>query len=98
MVVEYVRYRVPVEQAEQFGQAYARAGQVLAADEHCLRHEVSRGVEEPQDWVVRIEWDSLAGHEQGFRKAPHFRAFFAEVRPFFAQIQEMAHYEVRSGD
>ena len=94
MILEYVRYLIPAEQAGDFGAAYARAATVLDADEHCLGYEIARGVEEPENWVVRISWDSLEGHEQGFRAAPHFRDFFAAVRPFFGAIQEMKHYQV----
>lgn len=95
MVVEHIRYRVSLEQADEFAAAYARAGEVLAVDEHCLGHEVARGVEEPENWVVRITWDSLEGHERGFRAAPHFQDFFAAVRPFFGAVQEMKHYQVQ---
>lgn len=45
--------------------------------------------------MVRIEWDSIEGHEQGFRSSPQFGEFFAAVKPFFDQIQEMKHYQVR---
>ncbi|WP_448614885.1 putative quinol monooxygenase [Modestobacter sp. URMC 112] len=93
-ILEYIRYRVPPEQGEDFAAAYATASAVLDADEHCLGYEVARGVEEPENWVVRITWDSLEGHEQGFRSAPHFRDFFAAVRPFFGAIQEMKHYRL----
>ncbi len=94
MIVEYIRYRIPDEQADAFRAAYTRAADVLDADEHCLGYEVSRGHEEPENWVVRITWDSLEGHEQGFRKAPHFAGFFAAVRPYVGAIQEMEHYDV----
>lgn len=94
MIVEYIRYRIPVEQSAEFAAAYARGATVLDADEHCLNYEIAQGVEEPENWVVRITWDSLEGHEQGFRNAPHFREFFAAVRPYFAAIQEMKHYRV----
>ena len=33
---------------------------------------------------------------QGFCKEPGFREFFALVKPFFNDIQEMRHYELRS--
>jgi quinol monooxygenase YgiN len=96
-VLEYIRYRIGSELADGFAAAYARAATVLDADEHCLGYEVARGVEEPENWVVRITWDSLEGHERGFRSAPHFQEFFAAVRPFFDAIQEMKHYEVQQG-
>lgn len=98
MVIEYIRYTVSAARAAEFQDAYDRAGRVLDADPHCLRHEVSRGVEEPEHFVVRIEWDSVEGHEQGFRAGPDFAAFFAAVRPFFAEIQEMKHYQVAGPD
>lgn len=95
MVVEYIRYSVPADQAEQFEQAYRQAGEVMEADPHCLRWEMARGVEEPEHFVVRIEWDSIEGHEQGFRASARFGEFFAAVRPFFSAIEEMKHYQLR---
>lgn len=97
MVVEYIRYSVPADRAGEFQAAYERAGKILDGDPHCLRYEVTQGVEEPAHFVVRIEWDSIEGHEQGFRNSPGFAGFFAAVRPFFAQIEEMKHYRVVSG-
>jgi len=93
MVVEYIRYRIDPDAAEAFERAYADAGGSLEASSHCLDHDVSRCVEEPAAYVVRIIWDSLEGHEQGFRSSPEFASFFAAVRPFVGQIEEMRHYE-----
>jgi quinol monooxygenase YgiN len=94
MVVEYIRYSVPADRAEEFERAYRQAGQVLDADPHCVGWEMARGVEEPEHFVVRIEWDSIEGHEQGFRNSPRFGEFFAAVRPFFSAIEEMKHYQL----
>jgi quinol monooxygenase YgiN len=94
MVIEYIRYRVDADRHEKFERAYADAGAPLAASSHCLSYEVARGVEEPDSYIVRIEWDSLEGHEQGFRQSPEFREFFASVQPFVHEIEEMRHYEL----
>jgi heme-degrading monooxygenase HmoA len=96
MVVEYIRYTVPAEQAAAFEDAYRSAGRLLEEDQHCQAFEIARGVEEPEHFVVRIEWNSLEGHEQGFRSSPRFREFFALVQPFFSEIEEMKHYDVRA--
>ncbi len=93
MVIEYIRYSISEERHAEFEEAYGEAAKVLDASQHCFRYEVSHGVEEPEHYVVRIEWDSIEGHEQGFRGSPEFRAFFQAVRPFFDDIQEMRHYE-----
>lgn len=93
MIVEYLRYEVGPERGASFEAAYAAAQASLDASPHCLRYEVSRCVEDPGTYVVRIEWDSLEGHLRGFRTSPEFRAFFAAVRPFVDDIAEMRHYE-----
>ncbi len=47
-------------------------------------------------YIVRIEWDSAEGHLGGFRTSPQFRSFFDAVRPFFDDIEEMHHYDVKA--
>ncbi|MHB8417436.1 MAG: putative quinol monooxygenase [Myxococcales bacterium] len=94
MVVEYIRYDVPSAQRDQFIAAYKSAAKELEASDHCLLYEITEGAEEPNNFTVRIEWDSLEGHEQGFRTSSQFAPFFAKVKPFFGQIREMKHYQV----
>ena len=94
MVVEYIRYAIPADRSDEFQAAYGQAQAALVTSPHCLGWELSRGVEEPQNFVLRIEWDSVEGHEQGFRASPEFAEFFAAVRPFFGEIQEMQHYAI----
>lgn len=94
MVIEYIRYSVPAARHDEFVEAYREASAELSASPHCLAYELSRCHEEPGLYVMRIEWDSLTGHVQGFRGSSEFKSFLAKVRPFFEQIQEMHHYEV----
>lgn len=96
MIVEYIRYQVGPERHAEFLAAYAAAASELAASPECLSYEVSQGVEEPDHFVVRIEWQSLEAHEQGFRKGAQFGSFFQKVKPFFAEIVEMKHYRVET--
>jgi len=85
MIVEYIRYEVAPERAE-----------ALIASQHCLGYELSRASEAPATFVLRILWDSAAGHLEGFRKSAEFRSFFAAIGPFLKEIVEMRHYEATS--
>jgi hemoglobin len=96
MIVEYIRYAIDPQRADAFRQAYADASVILQADPRCLSYEVAQGLEEPADFVVRIEWESLEAHLDGFRKDPAFDRFFLLVRPYVEDIEEMRHYEVRT--
>ena len=92
MVVEYIRYSIAPERAAEFEQAYQRAAKVLDQAAECLSYELSKGVEESEHYILRIEWKSVAEHEQSFRNSFGFQEFFGAIRLFFNQIDEMKHY------
>lgn len=92
MIVEYIRYETKDPTA--FTSAYERAREALDVSTHCLAYELARCTEDPKSFILRIEWDSAAGHLQGFRRSPEFGPFLAAVRPFIEEIREMRHYEV----
>ena len=94
MIVEYIRYRVAEDRPRTLEDAYAEAQSALQASPHCLGWELARCAEDPSQYILRIEWDSAEGHLRGFRASPEFRTFFAAVRPFFDDIEEMRHYDV----
>lgn len=96
MIVEYIRYRIPDSAATAFEDAYHRAQEWLARSSHCVDFELSRGVEESDRYILRIRWDSLEGHIDGFRSSPEFREFFSEIRTYVDVIEEMSHYEPTS--
>ncbi len=93
VITEYLRYRIPEGQGSQFEQAYRQAGTVLSESPQCVGWDVARSVDEPACYVVRIRWTSAEAHLRGFRTGPHFPAFFAEVKPYVGDIEEMRHYE-----
>jgi quinol monooxygenase YgiN len=93
MIVEYIRYKIPVEIAAAFERDYAQAAASLDSSAHCLAYELSSSVEEPASYVLRIEWDSAEGHMQGFRNSDSFRSFFKAIKPYLDRIEEMRHYQ-----
>lgn len=93
MVVEYIRYRIEQDRRAGFEAAYARAAQVLSRAPQCVGFELTRGVEEPSGYVLRIEWTSVPDHVEGFRGGGLFGDFLAEIEGYVADIEEMRHYE-----
>ena len=93
MIVEYIRYQIPTDQAEAFEAAYARAAGPLSRAPQCVDYELSRCADEPGSYILRIVWTSAEDHLTGFRGSDNFATFLAEIRPFVPAIQEMRHYE-----
>lgn len=93
MIVEYIRYRVASERTGHFERAYAEAAGVLSRASQCMDYELSRSVDEPESYVLRITWTSAEDHLQGFRRGELFAEFFAAIKPYVGDIEEMRHYE-----
>ena len=93
-MIEYIRYRIPPERAQDFITAYRAAAAPLLGSEYCMGYDLSQCVEEPDRWILRIRWTSVADHLEKFRRSASFRAFFAHIAPFVDQIEEMQHYVV----
>lgn len=96
MIVEYVRYKLAPGEDGGFEAAYLTAAASLAESSHCLGYELTRCVEEPNRYILRLEWDSMDGHLKGFRRAPGFAPFLEAIKPYIGQIEEMQHYELTS--
>ena len=92
MIVEYIRYLMVTHSPAQLQDAYREAGAYLQASPHCLSYELTQCAEDPASLILRIEWTSLDGHVDGFRKSAEFRPFLRLIRPYFPEIVEMRHY------
>jgi hemoglobin len=94
VIVEYTRYKIDAERRTAFADAYKKAAEPLKASEQCLAYELTQCGEDPDYYILRIEWSSEEGHLQGFRKSPEFVSFFELVRPYVKDIEEMRHYRL----
>jgi truncated hemoglobin YjbI/quinol monooxygenase YgiN len=92
-VVEYVRYQVAADRAAEFEAAYADAAAALKRSEQCVDYELTRCMDEPGVYVLRITWTSADDHMAGFRQGPMFPPFLAAIGPYVDDITEMRHYE-----
>ncbi len=93
MIVEYIRYRIADERRAGFERAYAQAAGALSRAPQCVDYELSRSVDEPACYVLRITWTSAEGHLRGFRRGELFGDFFDAIKPYIGDIEEMRHYE-----
>ena len=96
MIIEYLRYQLESPATcEDFEQAYLVAMKILRRSPHCLAVEMAQCQDVPTDYIVRIDWDSVAGHIEGFRKSADFPAFLAQVRNYIPYMPEMRHYQLK---
>jgi heme-degrading monooxygenase HmoA len=78
---------------EQFVAAYRSAREILASTPGCRSVRMTRGVETPTRFVLLVEWDSVAAHEENFRAdADRFGTWRAAIGPYFAAAPHVEHF------
>lgn len=92
MIVEYLRYTIDPARQAAFKADYAAAAKPLLASPHALSFDMCQCVEDPSQFILKIEWTSAEDHMQKFRGSADFKAFFAHIKPYLGDIDEMRHY------
>lgn len=93
MILEHVWVRVAAADTERFEGAYAEAVTHLVTSPGCRGAALRRGVEDPERYLLLVEWETLEDHTVGFRGSEAFAAWRELVGPCFAEPPEVAHFK-----
>jgi heme-degrading monooxygenase HmoA len=92
MVLEVAQITVAPGQEDDFAAAYAEARPILVTTPGCRSVRMTRGVESPSSFVLLVEWDSVAAHEENFRATERFGRWRGLIGPHFAQPPHVEHF------
>jgi len=92
MVVEIALIDVKPGEEHQFATAYEKARHHVASAPGCHWLRMTRGIESPSRFVLLVEWDSVAAHED-FRASDAFPQWRALIGPYFAAPPLVEHFE-----
>jgi heme-degrading monooxygenase HmoA len=92
MVLEVTLIDVVDGQQEQFVAGYRAAVTHLRTTPGCRSVRMTQGIESPTRFVLLVEWDSVAAHEDNFRATERFTNWRAPISPFFANPPHVEHF------
>jgi heme-degrading monooxygenase HmoA len=91
MVLEVADIEVRPGTEDEFLNAYRGVRAVLAGTPGCRSVRMTRGIESPSRFVLLVEWDSVAAHEENFRGSDRFATWRGAIGPFFAGPPRVEH-------
>ena len=92
MILERALFVIKPGQADDFEKAFAQAAPLIRAAKGCRKAEMHRGVENPDGFILLVEWDTLEDHMVGFRESKVFGEWRAILGPHFASPPAVEHY------
>jgi heme-degrading monooxygenase HmoA len=75
-----------------FEAAYLEVREVIQSAPGCRSVRMTHGIEDPNRFVLLVEWDSVEAHETNFRTTDRFVTWRGAISPFFAQPPLMQHF------
>ena len=94
MTLELADIRIAPGQQAAFEEAIARGIATVVSRARGFRGaSVHRGIENPERFVLQIEWNTLEDHTVHFRQGPLFAEWRAIVGPYFATPPVVEHFE-----
>ena len=92
MVIEIVRSTIKPGQAEEFQKAFADASRHLQAAKGYLGHDLRQGIENPDQFVLTVQWNTYEDHVNGFRGSPPWEEFRNALGAYYAAPSEVTHW------
>jgi heme-degrading monooxygenase HmoA len=93
MVLEHAIIRIKPGLGREFEAALGQARAVIAASPGFCSLALHRGIEEPEQYVLLVEWETLEDHTIGFRESDAFPQWRALIGPYFASPPEVGHLD-----
>jgi heme-degrading monooxygenase HmoA len=93
-VLEVTRMKIKPGELDAFGAAMDGGRSVLLGAPGCNDVQVWQGVDEPDEVMVFVTWDSVEAHER-FRSSASYRPFAAAITAHAAEHLRGAHFARR---
>ena len=93
MILEAAHLSVKPGQGNAFEAAFREAQAIISSMPGYRSHELQRCLEREGTYLFLVRWDSVAAHEEGFRKSPGYQQWRKLLHHFYDPFPTVLHYE-----
>ncbi len=93
MILEAAPLQVKPGQSQAFEAAFREAQAIIASMPGYRSHELQRCIERDAHYLLLVRWDSVAAHEEGFRKSPQYQRWKQLLHHFYDPFPTVEHFE-----
>jgi len=98
MVLEVAILNIRPGQREQFEQAFSAAQVIIASVNGYLSHQLQRCIEQPDRYILLVNWENLEDHTVGFRESEQYQEWKSLLHNFYDPMPDVEHYSAVFGN
>lgn len=91
MITEMAEISIKAGTDQQFEAAVASAARLFQRAPGCRSMRLERGIEQPDTYLLVVEWEKLEDHEVHFRQSADFQEWRRLVGEFFSVAPKVIH-------
>lgn len=92
MILEAALLQVRPGESDAFESAFREAQRIISSMPGYRSHELQRCIEREGGYLLLVRWDSVAAHEEGFRKSPQYQEWRKLLHHFYDPFPTVLHY------
>lgn len=93
MILEHAVLDVVPGQEADFERAFAEAKQIIAGATGFRSLRLAHCLEQPNRYLLLVEWDTLEDHTEGFRGSAAYEKWRAALHHFYDPFPVVEHFE-----
>jgi heme-degrading monooxygenase HmoA len=93
MILESAALQIRTGQSAAFERAFREAQLIIASMPGYISHELQRCLEREDHYLLLVRWESVAAHEEGFRKSERYQEWKRLLHHFYDPFPTVLHYE-----
>ena len=97
MILEIAQYTAQPGKTEEFQAGLLQGAEIIRRAKGCRSVTPRRQIEDPNKFIVTIEWETLEDHTVGFRGSPQFAEYRSHLAGLYVEPIVALHYEVIGG-
>lgn len=94
MILEIAILNVIAGRELEFETAFRKASGIIASMNGYISHQLQRCIENPNQYVLLVNWDSLEDHTEGFRGSAQYDEWRALLHHFYEPFPTVEHYSL----
>jgi heme-degrading monooxygenase HmoA len=93
MILETAILNVIPGRETKFEKDFATAGQYISAVKGYIKHSLSKCLEQSNQYLLLVEWETLEDHTIGFRQSPEYLEWKKLLHHYYDPFPVVQHYE-----
>jgi heme-degrading monooxygenase HmoA len=93
MILESAYLQVKPGQSPAFEEAFREAQAIISSVPGFHGFELQRCIEREGHYLLLVRWESVAAHEEGFRKSAGYQRWKQLLHHFYDPFPTVLHYE-----